>query len=312
MLGIKQTDSILVTDLLDFSGSISDSIFNLKSVDLGVDMTGTVSGSGDEIEITGEITSDFPPIGSGIFRIVPTAAIHGELFAEGMVDGKEICIYAEDALGSGGEMDYRYEYTFPVTVEGFPGDLWLQTSSELAEGWYTVGDEPHYDDAISVRLGEMNAIEQENGGNQVYIASDDDIIGIVGTFDLEFGDGRTLFFAIPDTDPVPPSKTDLWTFSSFEVDGRDPEGDPNGVYLMLWFSVNGALTKGLYETGQWWLGIEWESPSGSLDFDVFPSDTETLEITYFNPNDRIEGDFSVLDGDLTGWFKVHFYEEWEP
>jgi hypothetical protein len=332
-LGIQQTNSTLVTDLMDFSGSISGSIFNLNSVEVDTHLTGTVSGSGDEIEITGTFTSDVLG-GSGIFRIVPTAATFGTLSAEGTVDGVDINIDTEFALGNGGETDVRYNYSFPLTADWFSGHVSLQTINELTTKTYTVVDhEPWEDDEISVSLwpysgGEIYAVENENL-EQVTITKYDSS-GIAGTFDLELNNGSTLEFTISNSTPIAVFE-DPWYTVHFEVDGWDPLWVPDGVYLMLWFSVDvedesgHVLTERTYtsqppgeEGDHWWFTPDWSSPSGSLE-EFHIDNPGTLNISRFDRDgigndDGIEGTFNTSGawGWLNGEFTVYFYDEWEP
>jgi hypothetical protein len=331
-LGILQTDSTLVTDLMDFSGTISGSIFTLSSVEIGTVLNGTVSGSGDEIEITGTITSDF--LGSGTFRIVPTAAIFGTLFAEGTVDGVDINIDTEFALGNGGETDVRYNYSFPLTVDWFSGNVSLQTINELTTKTYTVVDhEPWEDDEIAVTLwpdsgGEIYAVENENS-EQVTITVYDSS-GIAGIFDLELNNGSALQFTISNSAPIDVFE-DPWYTVHFEVDGWDPLWVPDGVYLMLWFSVDvedepgHVLTERMYisqppgqEGDNWWFTPDWSSPSGSLE-EFHINNPGTLNISRFDRDgigndDGIAGTFNTSGtwGWLDGEFDVYFYDEWEP
>jgi hypothetical protein len=150
--GIKQTDSSLVTDLEDFSGSYDGSDFFLDSSFLNVHLTGTVSGSGEEIEITGTFTGEILG-GSGTFRIVPFPdEIFGTLYAEGTVNEVDILINTNFALGEGGEMETE---PFPFSsfeVNGWDPllwvwapdgkylTLWLHVNGALTETQYTWGD----------------------------------------------------------------------------------------------------------------------------------------------------------------------------
>jgi hypothetical protein len=329
-LGILQTDSTLVADLLDFSGSISGSIFTLSSVEIGTVLNGTVSGSGEEIEIAGALTSDF--LGSGTFRIVPTAAIFGTLFAEGTVDGVDIDIDTEFALANGGETDVRYNYSFPLTADWFSGDVSLQTITELTTTTYTVVEhEPWADDEIAVTLwpysgGEIYAVENEN---QVTITKYDSS-GIAGSFDLELSNGSALQFTIPNSAPITVFE-DTWYTVHFEVDGWDPLWVPDGVYLMLWFSVDvedepgHVLNERMYisqppgeEGDNWWFTPDWSSPSGSLE-EFHINNPGTLNISRFDRDgigndDGVAGTFNTSGawGWLDGEFNVYFYDEWEP
>jgi hypothetical protein len=322
MLGIYQTDSTFVTDVEDFAGSITGSNFNMNSEMYATELTGTVSGSGDEIEITGIITSDF--LGNGTFRIVLTAAPFGTLSAEGIVNGVDISINTEFALGSGGETDVRYNYSFPLTADWFSGNVWLQTTSELSNKFYkVVDDDPSEDDEINVRLwpssgGDIDAVENETL-EQVTITScsfNETAGTIAGTFDLEFNDGSMLKFTIPDSNPVDVFR-DLRYTVHFEVTGEDPVWVPDGRRLYLWFHVDvenepgHVLTERTY-MDHWGFDINpWESPSGSIP-EFWASDPGTLEIERFD-NDGIKGSFYTSGdwGSLNGNFDVYFYEEWE-
>jgi hypothetical protein len=331
-IGILQTDSTLDTDLMDFSGSTNGSTVTLTSVEIGTVLNGTVSGSGDEIEITGIFTSDF--LGSGTFRIVPTAAIFGTLSAEGTVDGVDINIDTDFALGSGGETDVRYNCSFPLTADWFSGNVNLQTTNAPTTKTYTVVDhEPWEDDEITVTLspyggGEIYAVENDNL-EQVTITQYDSS-GIAGTFDLELSDGSALQFTISNSAPIAVFE-DPWYTVHFEVEGWDPLWDPDERRLFLWLHVDvenepgHVLTPRLYDLSSgdnWWFSPEWESPSGSLDdFYIDPIGTTAgmLNISRFD-RDGIGNDDGVA-GSLNssgnwGWleveFDVYFYDEWEP
>lgn len=332
LLGIQQTDSILVTDLEDFEGNISGSIVTLSSQDLGIELTGDVTGSEDEIMITGSFTGEILG-GSGAFRIVPTAATFGTLFAEGTVDGVDISIDTEFALGSGGEeTEIRYVYNFPLTADWFSGHVWLQTVNELSTGFYRVNErEAREDDDISVRLypsggGELFAVENESLA-QVTITNYDSN-GIAGTFDLELDDGSMLNFTLPNSAQIAVVE-DLWYTVHFEVDGWDPMWSPDERNLFLWLHVDvedeagHVLTPRLYDLSagdNWWFSPEWESPNDSLE-DFNPADTSagTLDISRFDRDgigndDGVEGSLSASGS--WGWieaeFNVYFYDEWEP
>lgn len=333
MLGIQQTNSTLVADLEDFEGSINGSAFSLTSADLGIDLTGIVSGSGEQIEISGIFTGEILG-GNGTFRIVPTAATFGTLKAEGIVNEVDISIDTDFALGSGGEeTEIRYVYNFPLTADWFSGHVWLQTANELSTGFYRVNeDEAREDDDISVRLypsggGELFAVENESL-EQVNITNYDSN-GIAGTFDLELDDGRMLDFTIPDSAPIAVVE-DLWYTVHFEVDGWDPMWSPDERNLFLWLHVDvgdepgHVLIPRLYDLSlgdNWWFSPEWESPSGNLE-DFHPTDPSgagTLDITRFDRDgigndDGVAGFLSAAGswGWLEAEFDVYFYDEWEP
>jgi hypothetical protein len=327
LLGIQQTDSTLVTDLLDFGGSIIDSSLTLDSSEVDVHLSGTISGSGDEIKITGTYTGEVLG-GPGTFRIVPTSAIFGTLNATGTVDEVNISINSTHALGRGGETEIRYNYSFPLNAGWFSGQVSLQTISDLSSGFYRVVDhEPWEDDEIAVTLypssgDETYAVENENL-EQVTITQYDGS-GIAGTFDLELDDGSTLNFTIPSSAPISVFE-DIWYTAHFEITGVDPPWDPNGVFLELWFHVDVENEPGLVltersyisqppdvEGDHWSFTPDWWSPSGNL-VEHHINNPGTLTITRID-DDGIAGSFDASGdwGSLNGNFDVYFYEEWEP
>jgi hypothetical protein len=315
---IEQTGSELAASM-GFSGSISGSAVTLEAwIDMGygvplyVRLEGTVSGSdATGYEIAGSASGD---MGGGTFRLIyPSAAPFGHLDLLGQVGGVPISLDTEYALGSGGETDHFYNYSFSLYTDWLAGSVWFQSAGELRATTYTVtAGEPFEDDEIEVSL-------------MVYPSCD--LTGMAGSFHLSFSDGTTfsgefnltfgaggpetyvsgLWNGSPVSESGVYSERHVWETSHFVVSYAD-----NRMDVFAWISVAGMFEAGRsYQMPEEaWLSLRWLA-AGQPGFDDFYVDAPgTLTITRYDEA-SVAGTID-MGSTLTGSFDVSFWEQWQP
>jgi hypothetical protein len=249
-----------------------------SSLDCSLGFTGTITGydvyleawlEGTHAELYATVsgdtisgTFDESPFGSGSFRLVPTTVTFSHLEMQGYVQGTNVDLDTDFAVGSFDGTDYSYRHTFQVGVGSAWGHFFFLSRELEAGNDYAVTDED-WDDESTISLQLWDGADYWTAVSGTMRIDTYDDTGMSGSFtDIWFPDvpeGGLLsgtfdvqFFA--NTGQV--SVTGNWAGSSVDVDLSDASSD-RGVQSNTGFSAHYddcTLEAGVF------LGFEGEGP----------------------------------------------------